>query len=181
MFRKNLFLGLTIMLGVVLIYLILQAREEEKEIQARRNEIVRSSKPSRTRVIYPRDLEIIDSSMELTGELSGELSEELSESADSTSEEARSGLVANHRIRIRNRGSVQYQDPLLQIAYLDRREKTLESRTHAATMALSPGATLILDEIALYDIPAETRSCKVRILYSDIAPAISEEAPEESR
>lgn len=173
MFRKNLFLGLTIMLGVVLIYLFLQAREEEKEIQARHNEIIRSSKPSRTRVIYPGDLEITDSSMEL--------SEELSEPADSTAEEAGSGFVANHRIRIRNRGSVQYQDPLLQIAYLDRREKTLESRTHAVKMALSPGATLILDEIALYDIPSDTRSCKVRILYSDIAPAISEEAPEESR
>jgi hypothetical protein len=170
MLRKNLFLGLTIMLGAVLVYLLMQSREEEKEKrEARSTEIIKTSKPSRTRVIYPRDLEIADSSMELVEPAAG-----------STTDDS-AGLQATHRIVIRNGGAVWYHDPLLKLSYLDRDGIVLETRTHAATGDVSPGTTHSFGDFHLEDIPPKTASCKLRILYSDITTAISHESTQESK
>lgn len=60
MFRKSLFLGLTLMLGVVLISLIVQGRRQEKKQAAMRvAEVIKQYKPTATRIIAPRDLEIV--------------------------------------------------------------------------------------------------------------------------
>jgi hypothetical protein len=168
MIRKNLFIGLTIMLGVILIYLVFQAREEEKEVRARSTEIIQKSKPSRTRVLLPRDLQITESRMDLA--------ETLPE-PDSES----SGLTATHGLTIRNVGKVWYHDPLLEISYLDRRDKLLEHRNHTAQGEISPGTSLRFEEFLLTDIPAGTASCTLRILYSDITTAASREEPQDAK
>jgi len=166
MFRKNLFLGLTVMLGAVLVYLVLQSRQEEKEIRERPTEIIKSSKLSRTRVISPADLKITDSSMELAEPEAG------------AATGGNPGLTARHRLMIRNGGSVRYHNPLLKISYLDGSEKILETRTHTAAGDISPGTTHSFTQFVLDDIPPNTARCKLRILYSDITTALSRETPQ---
>ncbi len=60
MFRKSLFLGLMVLLGAVLVSLVIQGRRQEKKQAAMRvADVIKEYKPTPTRIIAPRDLEIV--------------------------------------------------------------------------------------------------------------------------
>jgi hypothetical protein len=61
MFRRSLFIGLTVMLAAVLVSLVIKGRQQEKKNAAaaaasRVIEVVKQYKPTPTRVIAPQDL-----------------------------------------------------------------------------------------------------------------------------
>jgi hypothetical protein len=64
MFRRSLFLGLTVMLAAVLVSLVIKGRQQEKKVAAdaaasRVTEVVKQYKPTPTRVIAPHDLVVV--------------------------------------------------------------------------------------------------------------------------
>ena len=61
MFRRSLFIGLTVMLAAVLVSLVIKGRQQEKKAAAaaaasRVIEVVKQYKPTPTRIIAPQDL-----------------------------------------------------------------------------------------------------------------------------
>jgi hypothetical protein len=63
MFRRSLFIGLTLMLAAVLVSLVIKGRQAEKRAAAaaaanRVVEVVKQYKPTPTRIIAPQDLEV---------------------------------------------------------------------------------------------------------------------------
>jgi hypothetical protein len=64
MFRRSLFIGLTVMLAAVLVALVIKGRQAEKRAAAaaaasRVVEVVKQYKPTPTRVIAPQDLQVV--------------------------------------------------------------------------------------------------------------------------
>ena len=64
MLRRSLFWGLTLMLGAVLVWLIINGRREEARQAAGPTEVVKTANLSATRVAAPSDLEVVGSSVE---------------------------------------------------------------------------------------------------------------------
>ena len=161
MFRKSLFLGLTMMLVAVLVYLVIQGRRQEKrqEKTVRPVEIVQESAPSLTRVIGPDDLEILESKTEI-----GASGAEAGQPPSVT-------VSATHRFTIRNNAHVAYHGLGLRLSYLGRGEKTLETRTVPVSDLLQPGQARVLDEIKEADLPAGTLKCRATIAYADLEPS----------
>jgi hypothetical protein len=67
MFRRSLFIGLTVMLAAVLVSLVIKGRQQEKRAAAtaaasRVTEVVKQYKPTPTRVIAPQELVVETSS-----------------------------------------------------------------------------------------------------------------------
>src|SRR5512139_3023396 len=111
MARRSLFLGLTGMLVVVLVYLVVQGRKQEKQQQKnpRPVELVQESKPTPIRVMAPPDLQIMEAKMELSGTAAGLPNE--------------SGLSGKHQIVVRNNGQSVYQSVRFRLTYLSRGDK----------------------------------------------------------
>jgi len=155
MIRKSLFLGLTLVLVVALITLIVRGRQMEKQQPPREVEVVQQSKPTATRVLGPRDLEILQSKMRWEGEVDG----------------MQPSRTARHEIEIRNNGDVPYGEIQLRFTYLAAGGKTLIDRTHVLTKELAPGASLKIEDIVAGDIPVAAENSRVTIDYADLGPA----------
>ncbi len=169
MFRKSLFVGLTFMLAVVLVYLVIQGRRQEKhQATAQPVEVIRNSPPSLTRVLMPGDLDIIESKMELQPSVS------------QTGQQATPGPTATHRIVIRDNGPAAYHRFGLRISYLGRSNKVLETRTVAVAELLQPGQARSVSEIKVENIPAGTLKCEVKIAYADLEPGPTKPKPEQT-
>ncbi len=163
MFRRSLFIGLTIMLAGVLIYLVIQGRRQERrpEATARPVEVVRSSPPSLTRVIQPADLSVVESRMNLV-------------SSPPPRGEPAKGVTAVHHIVIRNSGSVAYHDFALRVDYFGKDRRAVETKTVSVSELLQPGQARSIPEFKVENVPAGTLRCEVRIRYADLEPAHSE-------
>jgi len=151
MLRKSLFWGLTLLLIAAIVNLIIRRPRPEKEQISKPVEVVRDAQPSPTRVLAPRDLEIVQSSMELVRE--------------GTANQLYSG---RHEIEIRNIGKVAYREIGLRIVYFDRVGKVLTTKTQPLIKIILPGTTLKLPNILMTDIPASAVSCRVTTLYADV-------------
>lgn len=156
MIRRSLFLGLTGMLVVVLVYLVVQGRKEERVQQQnpRTVEIVRDSKPTLTRIIAPPDLQILESRMEIFHAGSGSPGE--------------GGLAAKHQIVIRNDGKNTYRNLRLRLTYLGLSQKVLDARTKEVGEVLQPVQRRSLDEITIENAPAGAVKSTVRIISADL-------------
>ena len=160
MFRRSLFLGLTVMLAAVLVYLVIQGRRQEKVQQttSRPVEIVRESTPSLTRVLSPEDLDIVESKMELAA---------ASPQADPAKPAA---VTATHQFVLRNNGLAAYHGVGLKLSYLGRGNRVLETRTVPAAELLQPGQARALSELKVEHVPSGTVRCEAKIAYADLEP-----------
>jgi len=155
MFRRSIFLGLMVLLGSVLVYMVLSARRQEKRISSPPTEIIRKSKPSATRVLAPPDLQITDSTTEI-----------LPPSAGSGPV---SGIVARHSVTVRNQGTSHYTGFMLRFDYLAASGNSVETRSHQVSQDLPPGATVRLQEVLMEGLPAKVRRCSVGLAWADLA------------
>jgi hypothetical protein len=150
MLRRTLFGGLTIMLAAVLVWLIIQGRREEAKIAATPGEVYQTSQSSATRVIAPKDLEVV------------------SLRSDGSSPSSGQSLGS---VEIRNRGALAYHNVMLQFSYRGPREKLLEIQTQLAPGTIEPGRTFNAGRISVENAPAGSIRCDVSILYSELGPA----------
>jgi hypothetical protein len=155
MFRRSIFLGLMILLGAVLTYMILGSRKLEKQTAPRPTEIVRASKPSATRVLSPADLEVglVRSTMAQSGAPG-------------------SGPAApppRHVLTIRNRGQVAYGRFMIRLSYadVDGRE---EIQSRILSELVPAGATVALPENVIEDLPRRMTNLRVQVAWADMVP-----------
>lgn len=155
MIRKSLFWGLTFVLIVALIALIVRGYKMEKEQGRRPAETAEQAKPTPTRVLAPRDLEIVGMKMALPKD------EDLKKSA----------FTAHHEIEIRNNGTVSFKDIQLRFVYFDRRERALTTKIYSIAQSIPPGTALKLNDIAINDISAPAVNSKAAVICADVASA----------
>ncbi len=155
MVRRSLFLGLTGMLGAVLVYLVVQGRKENKLQQQNvpPSEVIRQSRPSLTRIIAPQDLHIVDSRMEL--------------SPAGPASSGAGSLVDQHRIVIRNEGEIRFRSFRIRVTYLGRGDNVLGTRNHEVREEIQPGGTYSGDML-IEDVPAGASKSEVKILSADM-------------
>jgi hypothetical protein len=161
MFRRSLFLGLTLMLAAVLVYLVIQGKRQEKVKQSTPHpvEIVRESTPSLTRVLSPEGLAIVESKMEL---VAGNPQADPAEPA---------GITATHRFLLRNSGRAAYHSVGLKLTYFGRGNKVLETRIVPAVEPMQPGQERSISELKVEHVPSGSVRCEAKIAYADLEPA----------
>jgi hypothetical protein len=122
MFRRSLFLGLTVLLAAVLITLVIKGRRQEiNQAKASRIvEVVKEFKPSATRVMAPPDLGVI------------------------WRVEGQGGASQPESCVIRNHGTTAYANPDLQVALIASDGRVLAQQTMRIDAAIQPGQEVIV-------------------------------------
>jgi hypothetical protein len=113
---------------------------------------IRKSKPTPTRVLRPKDLQVVDATIELT--------------QSSTAE----SMEARHTLGIRNNGELAYRNVNLTFAYLSKEGKPLETRTYTISGPVLSGKTISEPEFVMKTLPRGTSKSVPTILYADIEP-----------
>jgi hypothetical protein len=157
-FRKSIFLGLMLMLGTVLVWLILRARKEA-QVPGTPVEIVRTAKSSPTRVIGPHDLDAAESRVEILPAGRGQMKT--------------AGRSSHVHVVIRNHGTVAYHDFMLKLTCLGSNGKVIDTQTRLVPGTIQPGQTLTVDDIAIDNLPEGTARCRISVLYSDLGSSPS--------
>jgi hypothetical protein len=154
MFRRYLFLGLTLMLGTVLVYLVIESRRSEQTAAKMRNtELVLQSPASATRAVAPDDLTVDGCRIRLTP------------AADTRGKS--NGAVD---IDIRNSGPAAYHNFMVRIALFGSSNQLIETRQRLLRESLAPGATLSAALIPLEKVPNATTGCKAEVIYAEVQP-----------
>ena len=156
MLRKSLFWGLTVVLVAALVSLIVQGRRLEKQQAGGKvMEVIQESRPSPTRILAPRDLEIVQQKMLLE------------KASDGKSQHQ----TARHEMEILNKGTVAYGRVQLNFEYLDRSGKLLATGNHVVEEAILPGTALRLADIIVEGLPVAIADCRTAIVYAELGPA----------
>ncbi len=145
------------MLGILLGWMVLHAKKQEKQIAAASNEIVREAKSSATRVISPKDLDAEASQVNISPHDSG-----------GKKTPVRSAII--HFV-IKNHGSVPYHDTMLSLTWVGDGGRVLETQKHLVVGAIEPGGTLTAEDADLDRIPAGSTRCVISIIYSNLGSA----------
>ncbi len=153
MVRRSIFLGLMVLLGAVLVYMVLSARREEKRVGSPPAEIVRQSKPSATRVLTPADLQVSDPSMEILPPSTGSAPE----------------VAARHSVTVRNEGTRHYIRFMLRIDYSSASGRAIETRSHQVSQDLPPGGAVRLQDLLMEGLSAKVKHCSVSVAWADLA------------
>jgi hypothetical protein len=151
MIRRSLFWGLTLMLGAVLVWLIINGRKEEARQATAPAEVVKTASLSPTRVVAPKDLEIVASNA--MGAIKASRSEPI-------------GPIA-----IRNNGKISYHAIMLSLAYLDGNDRVLDTRSRLVPDTIQPGQSFTVSDFPLEDVPARAVRYRISIAYSNFGPA----------
>jgi hypothetical protein len=138
-------LGLTLMLGAVLVWLIINGRKEEARQITGPTEVVKTAGLSATRVVAPTDLEVSESR---------------------PPDAARAHTPGP--VEIRNRGKLPYRNIMLQITCLGADGKVLDTRTRLVVETIAPGQSLTLADLALESVPPGTIRFGFSIVYGDL-------------
>ena len=157
--RRLIFLPLIAVLALALGWMIVRAPEKTPSTAPPSVEDVRKSKPTLTRVLRPKDLQIVDATMELS-----------QSSSDGT-------VDASHFVVVRNDGEPAYRNITLAFAYLTKEGKALETRTHLISDPLLPGKTVSVQQVVMKALPRGTSTCTPTVLHADIEPAGAPAAP----
>jgi len=155
MFRRSIFLGLMVLLGSVLVYMILSARKQEKRATASAPEIVRQSKPSATRVLSPTDLKVTGSTVEIM--------------RPPAPRGSVPRISARQSITILNRGATSYAGLMLRLKYLTASGSTVETRSHQVSVKVPAGESVQLNDVEIEGLPAGVKSCSVSVVWADLA------------
>ncbi len=143
MFRRYLFLALTLMLAVVFVYLVIQSRREAKQVTETRSvEVIHESRPTATRAIAPADIEVAGCTV------------------------TQSGAGPAVRVDLRNAGHTGYRNLMVRIKL---GAGPADSRAALVRDTVSAGATLSAD-IKLEPPPAHVAGCSAQVLYADVIP-----------
>jgi hypothetical protein len=154
MFRRSIFLGLMVLLGSVLVYMVLSARRQEKRISSPPAEIVRQSKPSATRVLAPEDLQVADSSTKILPPSGG----------SGTAAE----VAARHSVTVRNAGKRHYRGFMLRFDYSTASGRSIESRSREISQDVPPGGKVAIQELLMEGLPDKVKHCIVRVAWADL-------------
>ena len=111
---------------------------------------VRQSESTLTRVLSPRDLEIVESTPTLNAE--------------------REGVMARHKVVIRNNGKVSYKNISLELSYFDKTARIVATRTYVISALLRVGETATLPAIEMPNLPQNITSSKTIVLHADLVP-----------
>jgi hypothetical protein len=156
MIRKSVFWGLTLLLVVVLIGLVLRGGRLEKQQAVKPTEVIQESVSTPTRVLKPKDLEVVRPKMRFEKKVDGETQ----------------SLCAWHEMEIRNtKEETSYGKIQLSIDYMDRRGKVLATKPYSAVKTIMPGDILRLADIKIEDLPVQTVNCRIAIVYAEIESA----------
>ena len=157
MLRKSIFLGMTVLLGAVLVSLVLSGRKEEKRLASASSEIVRTAKATPTRSMAPGDLDVGESRVELV--------------APDRNQKNAAGPVARCQLVIRNHGQIAYHDVMLRLQCLGIRGKDLDYRTQLVPETIQPGQILTIRDVTIDKIPPGTARCLLSVFYANLGPA----------
>ena len=157
MLRKSIFLGMTILLGAVLVSLVLSGRKEEKRLASAPSEIVRTAKATPTRSMAPGDLDVGESKVELV--------------APDRNHKNAAGPVARCQLVIRNHGQIAYHDVMLRLQCLGSSGKDLDYRTQLVPETIQPGQILTIRDVTIEKIPPGTARCLLSVFYANLGPA----------
>jgi hypothetical protein len=156
MIRKSVFWGLTLLLVVALISLVLQGGRLEKQQADKPTEVTQESVSTPTRVLKPKDLEVVRSKMRL--EKKGDANTQ--------------SLCAWHEIEILNaKEGTAYEKIQLSIDYMDRRGKVLATKLYSAAGTIMPGDILRLADIKIEGLPVQTANSRAVIIFAEIESA----------
>jgi hypothetical protein len=156
MIRKSVFWGLTLLLVVALIGIVLRGGRLAKQQADKPTEVIQESVSTPTRVLKPKDLEVIRPKMRLEKKVDGD---------------ARS-LCAWHEIEIRNtKEEASYGKIQLSIDYMDRRGKVLATKPYSTAGTIMPGGILRLADIKIEGLPVQITNCRIDIVYAEIESA----------
>ncbi len=149
MFRKSIFLGLMVMLGASIVYLIISGRRRERLEQQSPHpvEIIQNAKPSATRIYAPDDLRILSVRREGGADASA---------------------PAAFIIEVRNNGSVAYANLLTKLTCSEGKDKASETRDCQLKEPALPAKTTVYQNIAIEPAVGEAARCSGRIIYADI-------------
>ncbi len=154
MFRRVIFLSLTALLVLVIVWTLVRPYQGRKPSPQTTGEIVKHSKPTPTRVLRPADLKVTLSEIELID-------------PDSSSKQ-RKDHRAKHCLVIQNNGGVAYRNIMLELAYQDSRGKTTKTNTRLLEETVAAGQAVSIPEFVAESVPARTASCIVSIRYADM-------------
>ncbi len=155
MFRRSIFLGLMVLLGSVLAYMVLSARKQEKRISSPPAEIVRQSKPSATRVLAPPELQVLDSTVEIL--------------PPSPGSGPAAEIAARYSVTVRNQGTSRYKGFMLKFECLAASGNSVETRSLQISQELPPGGTVRLQDLLMEGLPVKVRRCSVSLAWADLA------------
>jgi hypothetical protein len=155
MSRKPRLLALIVLLALAAVWVVISARRTPTRLTpaplpspSAPHSSVRQLEATLTRVLFPRDLEIVESTPILSGE--GD------------------GVIARHRVVIRNKGKVSYRNVSLEFSYLGRRGRVLATRTHLVTGPLPAGEAVTTLEMR--GLPANVTASKTKLMHADLVP-----------
>jgi hypothetical protein len=155
MIRKSVFWGLALVLVFGLISLILRGRRLEKQQSGKPVEVIQQSPSTPTRVLMPKDLEVVHSKMRLEKVSNGNTQ----------------SLCAWHDVEIRNKEKTSYGTILLSIDYMDRRGKVLTTKSYSAARPIMPEETVNLVDIKIEGLPVQITNCRAAIIYAEMESA----------
>jgi hypothetical protein len=139
------------MLGAVLVWLIINGRREEARQAAAPTEVVQTARLSPTRVVAPKELEIVAS--QAAGALNPGKSEPIGP------------------IEIRNNGTIAYHAIMLRLECLDSDGKVLDTKSHLVPDTIQPGQSFTINDFAPENVPARAVRYRISIAYSELGPA----------
>ncbi len=152
MIRKYLFLGLTGLLGAVVVWMVITTREMGKGAGRGPAEVTRVARPTPTKAFSPLDLELLECTVEYRA-----------------AEDPAQQQLAVHRLVIRNRGTVPYKNLLLDLSYLGGAGETVgERKVLVAGDGIAPGQILELDGLKIEAAPQRAAACTARIISAEI-------------
>jgi hypothetical protein len=161
MFRRSIFLSIITLLAFAIFWSVMKPTRKEKGPPQPPSEIVKKSKPSLTRLLNPRDLEIADSNCDLT----------VSEAPGAKRAGPGKTVSARHKLTIRNSGKVVYRNVLLGFSYCNARGKPLDTRNWLVIDPVMPGESKSISGIGMHSLPGGSAKCAVTILYADMEPS----------
>jgi len=175
MIRRQILFGVTLVLLAVVIFLLLRGRREEKAREARNLQVeqVRDEAPSPTRVLAPRDLELVETNVSFAPAAPAPPRPAgdgpTGEGQDGEGGGKETGVTAHHSLTVRNTGSVAYGGLRLRLEYTGKSGKVLAERIQAVDGALPPKGTLRLEDVAVEDVPPGAAGCRTTVVSADLA------------
>jgi hypothetical protein len=155
MILKSVFWGLALALVIALIGLVLRGRRLEKQQAGKPVEVIKESTATPTRVLLPKDLEVVHSKMRL----------------EKASDGNTQSLCAWHEVEIRNKEKTSYETIQLSIDYMDRKGKVLTTKSYSVAKSIMPEETLNLVDIKIEGLPVQITNCRVAIIYAEMESA----------
>src|SRR5205809_6807168 len=149
MVRRSIFLSIIALLALAILWAVVNPTRSDKGPLQPTAEIVKQSKPTLTRLLNPRDLEVAESNCDLT----------ISESPGAKRAGFGKTVSARHKLILRNDGKVVYRNVMLVLSYRNAAGKTLETRNWLVIDPVMPGDSKSIAGIGVQSVPSRSTKC----------------------